>query len=152
MCGESFSTEKKLAKHRGRMHSSTEIKCDGCNSTFKNKKSLGVHKAKKVCPAMVGKGAGESRNKNSKDHEKENDQSERKTYKCKLCPKVYLSDRGLRYHKQGHMLVSTLSGKQEDKAVDKLCDIIVDSTNTIGVEGIDYYVVDPDEVNCITFV
>ena len=135
------------------MHSTTEIKCDGCNRTFKNKKSLGVHKAKKVCPAMVGKGVAEARNKNSnKDHENEDGQCERKTYQCKLCPKIYLSDRGLRYHKQGHLMVSTLSDKQGDKNVDKLCDIIVDSTNTIGVEGIDYYVVDPDEVNCITIV
>ena len=44
-CGESFSTEKKLAKHKNKVHSTTEIRCENCNGVFKNKKSLGVHKA-----------------------------------------------------------------------------------------------------------
>ena len=147
VCGESFSTEKKLAKHKSKVHSTTEIKCEGCNGVFKNKKSLGVHKAKKVCPAMASEGTAESGN--SKKHKKGKHQSaERKTYQCEQCPKTYKSDRGLRYHKNIHRLLRKQMDEQDGKNVNNvMSDVILDVTNIVdnGVEGIDYYVLELDD-------
>ena len=150
-CGESFTTEKKLARHMERIHSTVKIKCENCNNIFKNRKSLSVHKAKKVCPAMGGKETDEAK-KNSEKNEEVKDQSKRKTYQCKHCPKSFGSDRGLRYHKQCHKIVAAQRDKQEDKNVDELCDLIVNSTESYGLEGVDFFVVNPDDASCITII
>ena len=50
LCTETFTTSKKLEKHRIKAHQTDQlIKCELCETAFKNKKSLSVHKAKKIC-------------------------------------------------------------------------------------------------------
>ena len=147
ICGESFSTEKKLVKHKKQVHSTTEIRCENCNGVFKNKKSLGVHKAKKVCSALTREGTDETENK--ENCSKRKNQSEvRKMYQCEECPKIYKSDRGLRYHKQGHRFLKTQKEEQGGRNVNNiLSDVILDATNIVGngVEGIDYFVLEIDD-------
>ena len=137
-CGERFSTEKKLEKHKNRFHDSAEVKCENCNAVFKNRKSLSVHKAKKVCPALVEAGKKASNDKENKKT------SQTQTYQCDQCRKTYGSKRGLRYHKQCHRMVHVQTEKDEDQNSEKQYDFTVDTSNIIpeGVEGVDYFVID----------
>ena len=79
-CKLKFKTRRKLNSHEKSAHPIVKVKCSICQREFKNKSTLYVHKNK--C------------HKNSK--------SVKKTWPCKMCPKTFQSDRGLRYHKLHH--------------------------------------------------
>ena len=79
-CDERFQTKFKLKVHARIHNEDTKNTCDVCGTEFKNKNTLKVHVAKK-------------HNKKAKD---------KKVWSCRVCPRTFKSDRGLRFHKQLH--------------------------------------------------
>ena len=88
-CDENFRTAFKLKVHK-RTHQEGYTRCSICDKTFKNRSTMKVHKLQV---------------------HKLNKCKDNKTWSCKLCPKTFKSDRGLRYHIELH---ESLKGVIED--------------------------------------
>ena len=141
-CHMKFRTSAKLKSHE-KSHDDTKVDCPVCNKTFKSKAVLKVHKSTK--------------------HTHTQSVKPKKKWPCKLCPKVYESDRGLRSHVLNHKLaaaeetaevneverettlveVETVAVQVEENEtfVVEIEEELVDSSNIIYDEQVDYIVI-----------
>ena len=151
-CNKIFTTDNKLQKHKTDCHSFVkENKCIKCSVVFKNKKSLSVHKATKLC----SKEAGSVNKGNQKMIENGENAVRNRTLKCGECHKSFKSARGLRGHKQTHKIVS-LQNKPivtipvEDEKIEDV--VYYEGSSDIlsnGIEGVDYIIVNVLDTNMV---
>ena len=138
-CIQTFSTGKKLLKHKMRFHGNGEvIKCEMCMTVFKTRKSYSVHKSKKICSSRERSTIQfESIDIDEEDEEEtlkktdaceisgekgsdvpKKDCTSKKIFQCEKCPKSFKSDRGLRGHKLNHKNLDLQTSIAQSVSVD----------------------------------
>ena len=160
-CAETFSTDKKLLKHARKNHeASSKVNCGNCNTPFKTKKSLSVHKAKQICKAITNKSTIQFESNNSDRDGEEisahqgpiigcagTSKNSLEIFKCDKCPKKYISERGHRGHLLKHKAVSVqpslvLNDCEESEEQLVYYDEAGLDILKHGIEGSDFFVVD----------
>ena len=127
LCSEVFNTSKKLECHIAKKHTVERVKCINCPLTFKNKKSLSVHKAKRMCLKDKSLKIAGVKPKSK--------------ISCNQCSKEFTSVRGLELHVKTHRGSGSKDDEEEmididgDQSTVKSC--IIDSIPNISSQNQD---------------
>ena len=132
-CGKKLKNLKSFKRHVKTKHMTGTLQCETCQQMFKSKSKLATHmkthtvNKKATCPVCNKefKNKGVLSAHKARDHRKT--AKPKREWKCKLCSKVYESDRGLRYHMENHKKV----GRQEGVTGEDSVAVVVEDNDSM---------------------